>query len=426
LAGAGIWSVGLAVFSRLILKFFVPLPPGTASPLISLVLLAPPAFLLGAIPPAVLRLAVKDVAKSGQVAGFLSAIGTLGSLLGTYLTGYILLPRYAVTDLLYGTAAALILLALALASVATRKKLFFSAFGIGVIAVPLSSVKAPPQEKLFPSAYGYVVTKNIIYNGQGARALFINQGLHAAALPTSPEKSVLDYARGFSAADAVKPNPERMLTLGGGGFHVARDFITRHPSSTVDVVEIDPAVVKAAASTFGSFSDSRINLTLEDARSALPKLTPGYDLLIQDAYAGDLSVPWYLITREAFAGYRRLLKPDGVFMANIIMEDGNAGAAGKRYQADFTATIRTAFRWAVAISMMNAMDPTHPSNVIVFAGNGPEPDHALVLSAVRRELGKDRPREIQLIAGGRVWTDDLGPADYESLAMYGEAYRVKR
>jgi predicted membrane-bound spermidine synthase len=369
----------------------------------------------------VLRLTVTDVARSGRAAGFLSAIGTLGSLFGTYLTGYILLPRFPVSTLLFGIAVALVLFAAAVASDALRKRLFLSVACLGAVLVPGAVTHSVPDGTVYPSAYAYVAVKDMPFEGNDVRALVINQGIHAASLHETPETSALEYVKGFRAVDAIVPAPIRMLALGGGGFHVAREFVARHPSSTVDVVEIDPAVMKAAQDAFGPMSDPRISVVMEDARSALPKLTPGYDVLVQDTYAGDLSVPWHLLTRESFAGYGRLLKPDGVFMSNLIMTDENGGSAGIRFQADAVATAKTAFRWVFAISVWKSSG--QPMNVLLFAGNGPEPDHAAVLAAIRRETGSLWPREIQLADNGRVWTDDFGPADYESLAMYVEAGR---
>jgi predicted membrane-bound spermidine synthase len=424
LAGSGLWSLALAFWSRGIMGVLTLLPMAAAAPLIALVLLAPPAFLLGAVPPAVLRLAMKDLARTGRAAGFLSAVGTFGSLLGTYLTGYILLPRYPVHSLLIGIATVLILLGIAIASGAVRKQLFFSALCIGVVIAPAAPGSRTASDGTFyPSAYANVLTRDIMFRGEKAHALYINKGLHAAGEFTDPGTSAIDYVQGIRAVDVAVATPTRMLALGGGGFHVAREFAFRHPDAAIDVLEIDPAVVKAAQDIFGPVDDPHISLTMGDARMSLPRLAGGYDVLISDAYAGDNSVPWHLLTQETFAEYRRVLNPEGVFVANIIMTDESGGRDALKFQKDLVATSKTAFRWVFAVSVERGYSEGQPINVLLFAGNGSEPDHAAILAAVKRETGSMWPREIRLAEGGTVWTDDFGPADYESLAMYVEAGR---
>lgn len=419
--GAGLWSLGLAAVARFILPFFTLFPSAFAAPLAASGFLAFPAFLLGAVSPAVLRLAVTDLARTGHVAGRLSAVGTLGSLLGTYLTGYALLPRYAVSDILYGLAIALILVAAGVSGRLFGKRVVLPVTCLAFAAFPLSRASLFVTEDIIPSAYAHVSLRDLDYHGVSARGLVINYGLHAASAPSAPERTILDYAQGMRAVDAVVGNPRSMLALGGGGFHVAREFAARHSEATVDVVEIDPAVVVASERAFGFVPDDRIRVRLNDARDELKRLPSGYDVLIQDTYAGDLSVPWHLMTREAFAEYKRLLASDGVFLANVIMRDDPTTPAAERFQADFAATMREAFRWSFAIAILNADTAGHPVNVLVFAGNGREPDRDAVLKAVEKESGVP-VTFTNLRDGGRVWTDDFGPADFESLAMYREAY----
>lgn len=83
--------------------------------------------------------------------------------------------------------------------------------------------------------------------------------------------------------------------------------------------EINPAVVDVAEQNFGFLSESpaRIETQLGDARLSLEREQPQhFDVLILDAFSGD-SVPAHLLTKEAFATYRRHLKPDGIIAVHI-------------------------------------------------------------------------------------------------------------
>ncbi|MFH1620722.1 MAG: fused MFS/spermidine synthase [Patescibacteria group bacterium] len=418
--GAGTWSLLVVFVSRYILSLFPALPPGTAAPIISLILLAPPAFMLGAIPPALIRLSLKEVSGSGHVAGMLSATGSFGSLLGTYLTGYVLLPLYSVTELLFGIAVLLVIFALFFFSSIFRRRAVVSATGFMFIMTPVALDK---QEYIFPSAYNFIEVKDINYHSEPARALIINQGLHAAASPNTLNESIFEYCRGWRAMDSLVTEPKRMLALGGGGFHVVREFLARHPEATADVVEIDPAVVFAAKKTFDINPDPRLNLIIADARTALDNLEPGYDIIVQDTFAGDLSVPWHLLTQEVFLKYKKLLAPSGIYTANIIMGGDDSGEAVKRFNRDFSTTLKTAFNWTGAVTLDNRLATNQPANVLVFAGNGQKPDMKNLATEVSRYATKSNPKELKLLDGGMIWTDDFGLADYESIAMYREAYK---
>ena len=86
--------------------------------------------------------------------------------------------------------------------------------------------------------------------------------------------------------------------------------------------EIDPAVDRIARDprwfTFISdCADGAVRTVLGDARLTLDKEPAGsFDLLLIDAFSSD-AVPTHLLTREAIAGYLKLLKPDGVVVLHL-------------------------------------------------------------------------------------------------------------
>jgi spermidine synthase len=84
----------------------------------SMVLYFPPSLLLGAVSPFAVRLSARRLASMGNVAGRLYALSTLGSLAGTLLTTFVLIPAMGTTRILYGIG--LILLAAAILGLAAR------------------------------------------------------------------------------------------------------------------------------------------------------------------------------------------------------------------------------------------------------------------------------------------------------------------
>ena len=85
--------------------------------------------------------------------------------------------------------------------------------------------------------------------------------------------------------------------------------------------EIDPAVVRIARDpqrfTFLSSCKPGRPIKVGDARLLIEGEPPATtDLLVVDAFSSD-AVPMHLLTREAFADYRRLLSPSGLLLVHI-------------------------------------------------------------------------------------------------------------
>ena len=78
--------------------------------LASMALFFVPTVILGMISPYSVRLLVTDKDKSGQVAGFLYFVSTLGSALGTIITSFYLVLLFEVNDIIMVFSTALILL----------------------------------------------------------------------------------------------------------------------------------------------------------------------------------------------------------------------------------------------------------------------------------------------------------------------------
>jgi predicted membrane-bound spermidine synthase len=100
----GLLSMLLNVFSNVKL----------ISLLASFTLFSIPSVLLGMVSPFAARLKIKTLDKSGSAVGNLYAISTLGSITGTFLAGFYLIPSFGVTSILYLLAIILVLSALLL------------------------------------------------------------------------------------------------------------------------------------------------------------------------------------------------------------------------------------------------------------------------------------------------------------------------
>jgi spermidine synthase len=110
----------------------------------------------------------------------------------------------------------------------------------------------------------------------------------------------------------------------------------------VDVVEINPSVVPIAQRFF-NFDPSLLHLIIGDGRWYVNSAKKQYDAICLDAFLGDSS-PSHLMSKEAFAAMRRVLKPDGVLVINSFCEfdkgkDYYAGSLDKTLKSVFSSVL---------------------------------------------------------------------------------------
>jgi spermidine synthase len=95
----------------------------------------------------------------------------------------------------------------------------------------------------------------------------------------------------------------------------------------IRIYELNPAVLDIARTRFSYLSDSRariepvlgdarLSLESEIAHGAFANPAQRFDVLSVDAFSGD-AIPLHLLTREAFATYARVTRPDGVIAFHV-------------------------------------------------------------------------------------------------------------
>jgi spermidine synthase/MFS family permease len=110
-AVAALWMVG---FPKLLAATGVhtSIPLGPRIPVLAAVLCLPAGLVLSLLTPVAIKLGLPDVSKTGRVAGLIFSLSTLGCLLGNYVTGFFLIPMYAINTLVVISAGVLFALAL--------------------------------------------------------------------------------------------------------------------------------------------------------------------------------------------------------------------------------------------------------------------------------------------------------------------------
>jgi spermidine synthase len=312
--------------------------------LASMILFFVPLALLAMTGPFLVRVITSSVAGVGGNVGRLTSIGTLGSLGGTLLIGYLLIPLLPNSLTMYFTALALMLICAAY--FVLRRRL---GPAVVVLLLAVGSALGGKSYLGLTHKYNYVIelfrgnshfgVLQVVDRQDGGCRFYLNDGLTQNTYDPDRKQSESHFTYALSGlARAYTTNITDVLCIGLGVGIVPMDFA--HHGARVDVVEINPAVVPVAVRFF-DLETNRINLTLDDGRHFLNRCRKQYDAVILDAFLGDSS-PSHLLTREAFTSIRRVLRPGGTLVINSFgnLEEGKdffAASLNKTLKAVFTS-----------------------------------------------------------------------------------------
>jgi len=411
-AGAGAWLLLIPWLKQPLLVLTESLGLRLAVLVSAFILFAPPLTLLGMVSPYAIKLKTASLNVVGRTAGNLYAISTVASVVSALLTGFFLIPNIGVTRLMLAIGA--VLLITAASGLIAEKKLRLKSLGIVFILFLIaanvwilpSKDAAPDQGLLAVEQSPYAEIR--VLDVQNRRHLLIDGGTHTIVDPSTwqshfPYVAVMDQTKSFFE------KPQNLLLIGLGGGSVVKNFAK--DGWGVDAVEIDPVVIEVAQNHFG-LESSECNIFQMDGRQYLQQHEKTYEIIAMDAF-GSSSIPFHLVTAEAFALIASRLKPDGVLAINIE-------ALGWHHilVQSLTATLKKSFSQVLAL-------PTNPSserigNIIILASNrelklslieGDITDLNYVASPAYQQNLAWQNRFAPDIRNVPVLTDDLNPVD---------------
>ena len=330
------YTWGVRVFWVIFLAFFLP------------------SIALGTVSPVMAKLAIDRVMRTKRTGGAIGAVyawGMVGSILGTFLTGFLLIDILGAKGVLLMIAT---ILALAATVIGTTWHAVWAGIPLGLCIItfvpvpvlrtqgekwgirePRGNPNAEGQNAVAyidESNYYYIKVENTIEEGSQKRTLVLDNLIHGYYIFGHPERLDYDYehlyalvadrvARAKAKAkrlESAEPASLETLFLGGGAYAFQRYILNRYPGSTADVAEIDPAVLRANKVALGLAEDTPIRTHLGDARQFVEHGgSQKFDIVFGDAF-NDFSVPWHLTTHEFNDKLAAMMTPDGVYMINII------------------------------------------------------------------------------------------------------------
>ena len=319
--------------------------------LVAPIVLAPCAA-LGAIFPLATRLLQAGSEPGGVAAGRAYALNTLGTIAGSLLTGFVLLPALGVQGVVLSAAGLATVLGIATLFLRGRPRVItrpLIAAGALTAFVLVASITTPHWDPVLMSlgTYRPFHAANVFQSWLGGggvgdparrvaeaqRPLFYREGINASVLVATDLEGTRRWLRvggkidastsdmltqtllGLVPAAIARPGARTLIVGHGSGFTAAAALAAG--TGPMDIVELEPAVIAGSrlfhAPGEDPLDDRRVRLYLEDARARLAHGEGRYGLIISEP-----SNPWIagvnnLFTEDFYRLVRRRLEPDGVF-----------------------------------------------------------------------------------------------------------------
>lgn len=436
--------------------------------LITAIIFFIPSCLLGMISPVVVKLTLNNLKKTGNVVGKIYAFSTLGSILGTFATGFFLISWMGTRHILLMMGVILILSAPIFGGFFIRRKAFtffflflglllilpviglygYAAIQPGKVSLPTSPLHSlktvygyafkPPLDEatyFFKESNYYTIKLKKTASAKELVTLYLDNLTHSCTDLGDPFHLVYRYIRVYEEVlrwQAVKREFFKVLFIGGGGYTFPRFIEAKYPNAEIDVVEIDPEVTRVSQQYLGVSKDSKIRSINEDGRWFVMNCPEKgeYDFIFGDAF-NDLSIPYHLATKEFAFQLKSLLKPNGLLLANVIDNFKKGG-----FLPSYTRTLQEVFgRGNVhLITLSSLYDYIETSNFVLVASPN-KLDMDDFVRTIERTGGKeitsrvmphDRLQKYLKERSPVILTDDYVPVDNLIAPIFEEFYGYRR
>jgi predicted membrane-bound spermidine synthase len=397
---------------------------------LAIVLCFAPCLVLGAISPIVAKLAVRDLRTTGRSVGQLYAAGAMGSIVGTFATGFVLISRFGTHTIVWGVG--LLFLFLSPLFLLERRWPWmllwvFPLAGASALAWQQGWLAGPCTRE---TDYFCITVREEEHSGGPVRVLILDRLIHSYCSLDDPTRLLYGYEQSYAQATAYQSAHQeqkranaplranvhlRALFIGGGGYTFPRYMEAVYPDSELHVIEIDPGVTEVAYDMLGLSRETEIVTYNEDARIFLERAPTGqYDLVFGDAF-NDYSVPYHLTTKEFNDRVRTWLADDGYYAVNII--DGPSG----NFLRAYLHTLRQTFRYVYPVFSIESWQQSSRSTIVILAGDTPLDMDMFQRTAPRLASLLLTESEIDaLLAQGRTvtLTDRYAPVDQMLFSVF--------
>jgi len=373
---------------------------------VTVIALVPAASVLSAVSPAVAHLQLHDLRASGTIVGRLSAWATAGALIGTFGTGFVVVPLMPV-----GTAVLLIGTVLVLTGIglgATARLLPAAGLAgavVGALALGALSAAAnsPCDEETHYHCINVSATPKLSPHGLH---LLLDNEYNSYVDLDDPTVLTYNYTRWIGEGIDSKYAPGEQLDavfVGGGAFTLPGWLDATRPGSQAVVLELDGDVVGVDEEQLGLRTSPALRVSVGDARvGMLDVASDSADVVVGDAFSG-LTVPWHLTTAEWIDEVKRVLRPGGLYTLNLI------DYGPMDFIKAETATLLDAFADVRMVTFVDEEGEPAGGNVVMLASDQPM---AGSVGSTAEGTYTFRRRALESFAGdAQTLRDDYAPVD---------------
>ena len=330
-----------------------------------------PSFILAMISPYAVKIKSKEETEIGSLSGKISSLSTIGSIVGTFLMGFVLIPNIGVSNINISVTIILFIMSI-IARENKDKKIIY----INIVAICIMMILIVLGKSIFKinnpniildtdSQYSRIWVKQIQTEKVTYRTLQVDRGLESY-IDTETGEMGAKYLRYYDLFECFNKDAKSTLLIGGAAYTYPIHYLQKYNDKTIDVVEIDDKMTQIAVEQFGlNINDRRLKTYSQDGRSYLNYSKNKYDTILMDAFKGT-NAPFELTTYEALTNAKSMLNENGVVITNII--SALKGDNAKFIQYEY-ATYKAVFD-DVRIFRVADMDVNDIQNLILVGIKG--------------------------------------------------------
>lgn len=322
---AGITTSLIPILETLIVKQFAGMIENLiiAAIFCAIIIFSIPSFILATISPYAVKIKSEEEKEVGSVSGRISSLSTIGSIFGTFLMGFVLIPNIGVSNINIGVTLTLIIMSIIIRENRDKKYLWTAILCICISLILIISGKYI-FKKMNPdiildtdSQYSRIWVKYIESDNVKYKTLQVDTGIESYI---NEETGITEaqYLKYYDLFEYLNKDAKSTLLIGGAAYTYPIYYLQKYQDKTIDVVEIDNKMTQIAEEQFGlNTKDERLKIYNQDGRSFLNYSKEKYDTILLDAFKG-LNVPFELTTYEALINAREMLNENGMLITNII------------------------------------------------------------------------------------------------------------
>ena len=379
----------------------------------TVLLFLPSSIAFGMIPPIITKIKLKDLDTAGKTSGTIHAVSTLGSITGTFLGGFFLVPNFGCDNIMLCLTCVTALMVI-LVGGKNRLKYVGLIFAIAIACIyVLTKLNLSNAEAILEGEEEYIASYDTQYSkvevvnrrveGENIRYMLIGNGCESATYVDEDKKYelVVPYTKYYDLMYKANIDIKDALMIGGGGYSYPKYCVSHHPKTAMDVVEIDEQITELAKEYFYLDDalrefNNRLNIINEDGKVFINTTDRKYDAVLNDAFTGTTPAE-SLTTLETVERIHDILNPGGVYLSNII---GSRSGAYSKFLAAEVNTISQVFDYVYIVpcgDMNNEeiIDTTSTNNMVIAS-----------------DIPFDIPAAVNMdYKGSIILTDDYCPVD---------------